>query len=223
MAGHDNNSHHDDIPLPNKQQAAPASALSDVGLHEQIIAIGSPTHTYPIDKLEAHLQNVQHLAISIFVFRDGQLLLQQRANTKYHSAGLWANTVCSHPRWQEAEADCADRRLLEELGWTTPLTRGEKIDYNAQVGELYENEKVYCFFGSLHTERDSDASIEALTALCNPAEVSNLRWMSLLDIDAALATTPEMFSAWFQIYMSVHRDKLQRMMDAAANATPIEQ
>lgn len=217
MAELDNDNHCSSISLPNEQQAAPASALRDIGLHEQIVAIGSPNHTYPVDKLEAHLQNIQHLAISIFVFRDGQLLLQQRAATKYHSAGLWANTVCSHPRWQETDADCAQRRLLEELGWTTPLSSGERIDYKARVGELYENEKVHCFFGSLQTVSGNDASIETLTKLYNPIEVSKLRWMSLREIDAALNTTPELFSAWFNIYMSTHRDKLQRMMDAAAS------
>lgn len=209
--------------LPAQSQArrksVPASALRDIGVHEQITAISSPDRTYPIDKLEAHLQNIQHLAISIFVFRNGQLLLQQRAETKYHSPGLWANTVCSHPRWLETDADCAQRRLQEELGWTTPLTRGAKIDYSARVGELYENEQVQCFFGSLGSlpgESGEDASIETLKALCNPIEVSKLRWMSLEDIDAAVASTPQLFSAWFKIYMSTHRDKLQGMMEAAA-------
>lgn len=199
--------------------AAPASALRDTGLHEKITAIGSDSSTiaatYPIDKLDAHLQNIPHAAISIFVFSHDRLLLQQRAATKYHSAGLWANTVCSHPRWQETASSCAQRRLQEELGWTTSLTAGEKIDYHAQVGELYENEQVQCFFGTLQDEPDAETSIEKLSSLFNPVEVSNLRWMNLPEIDSALRTTPEIFSAWFKIYMSIHRDKLQRMMQAA--------
>jgi len=96
---------------------APASALLDIGLHEKIIAIDPVNGAYPIDKLEAHLQNVPHVAISIFVFDNKHLLLQQRAATKYHSAGLWANTVCSHPRWNESPEACAERRMDEELGW----------------------------------------------------------------------------------------------------------
>ena len=222
---HDNHS-------PAGRRKAPASALLDTGLHEKITAINgdfdeiqldsdntSVTRpaTYPIDKLDAHLQNIPHAAISIFVFSRNRLLLQQRAATKYHSAGLWANTVCSHPRWQETASTCAQRRLQEELGWTTPLIEGEKIDYHAQVGELYENEQVQCFFGSLQNEPDTETSIENLSSLFNPGEVSELRWMGLQEIDSALRATPEMFSAWFQIYMSIHRDKLQRMMEAATS------
>ena len=86
--------------------AAPDSTLQDVGLHEQITAIGDQDgdlrdNYYAIDKLEAHVSNVRHVAVSIFVFKDNRLLLQRRAKTKYHSAGLWANTVCSHPRWND--------------------------------------------------------------------------------------------------------------------------
>lgn len=215
---------------PATSRKAPASALLDTGLHEKITAISGEGKqfdsanpsiagpaTYPIDKLDAHLQNIPHSAISIFVFSRNHLLLQQRAATKYHSAGLWANTVCSHPRWQETASSCAQRRLQEELGWTTPLIEGEKIDYHAQVGELYENEQVQCFFGSLQDESNTETSIEKLSCLFNPGEVSNLRWMDMQEIDCALQATPEIFSAWFQIYMSTHRDKLQRMMEAATS------
>ena len=45
-------------------------------------------------------------------------LLQRRAESKYHTPGLWANACCTHPHWGEAAADCAVRRLREELGVT---------------------------------------------------------------------------------------------------------
>ncbi len=220
---------HDDHPSSTKP-LAPASALLDTGLHEKITAIclspgdmpldaeqgsNASSSTYPIDKLDAHLQNIPHAAISIFVFSRDRLLLQQRAATKYHSAGLWANTVCSHPRWEETASSCAQRRLKEELGWTTSLTAGEKIDYHAQVGELFENEQVQCFYGTLQDRPDAESCVENLSSLFNPGEVSSLCWMNLQEIDSALLATPDIFSAWFKIYMSQHRDKLQRMMDAA--------
>ena len=47
--------------------------------------------------------------------------MQQRADGKYHSGGLWANTCCSHPRWNESLDDCAHRRQFEELGCRTPV------------------------------------------------------------------------------------------------------
>ena len=184
-------------------ERAPESALRDIGLHEQIIAIDT-NQPYPIDKLEAHLTDTRHVAISIFVFRDSQLLLQQRAATKYHSAGLWANTVCSHPRWNESVGDCADRRLNEELGWHTPLSEFGTIDYHAQVGELYENEHVHCFAGQLDSGVGSDTF--------NPREVAAVEWLTLPEIQQQIALRPDTFTAWFKIYMSRHRHMIEALL-----------
>ena len=52
-----------------------------------------------MEKLEAHQKGVLHRAFSIFLFnKQGELLIQRRSLIKYHSAGLWTNTCCSHPR-----------------------------------------------------------------------------------------------------------------------------
>lgn len=183
--------------------SVPQSALRDVGLHEQIIAIGDGSH-YPIDKLEAHISDVRHVAISIFVFNNGRLLLQQRAATKYHSAGLWANSVCSHPRWNETVAACADRRLQDELGWHTPLQEFGTIDYRAQVGELFENEHVHCFSGHL-----TDAS---RSNRFNPTEVAAVQWQTLPEIEQLIARQPESFTEWFKIYMTTHRHMIDALL-----------
>lgn len=84
--------------VPLVTSTAPQSALNDIGLHEQITAYDklNKQHFFPVDKLQAHVDNIPHVAISIFIFNGERLLLQKRASTKYHSAGLWANTVCSH-------------------------------------------------------------------------------------------------------------------------------
>nr|WP_240042363.1 NUDIX domain-containing protein [Photorhabdus khanii] len=58
-----------------------------------------------------------HRAFSIFIFnKKGNLLLQNRAETKYHSSGLWTNSCCGHPRVGEA-LDTAHRRLGKEMGF----------------------------------------------------------------------------------------------------------
>ncbi len=152
---------------------------------------------YPIEKLDAHVRNVPHVAISIFVFSDQHLLLQKRADTKYHSGGLWANTVCSHPRWKEAVDVCAVRRLQEELGWEVPLREFGRIDYAARVGELYENEQVHCFHGKL-------AQSELPTDF-NPQEVSATEWLTIPEILEQIAIRPQSFTTWFKIYMAQHR------------------
>jgi isopentenyl-diphosphate Delta-isomerase len=56
------------------------------------------------DKIEAHRSGLLHRAFSIFIFRKNrngnfELLLQQRALSKYHTPGLWSNTCCSHGKW----------------------------------------------------------------------------------------------------------------------------
>ena len=212
-----------DVVVKTKQ--IPSSALSDVGLHEDITGINAranPTSTdtvfstFPVNKLTAHIDDIPHVAISIFIFSDRKLLLQQRASSKYHSGGLWANTVCSHPRWQESAQDCASRRLQEELGWSVTLFDGDRIGYRAQVGELFENEFVHCFYGHLNTQAQDDHGIAPLIQQLNPIEVADLRWMTLPEIEQAIADDPAVFSAWFRIYLTQHKSKLERMMDAAS-------
>lgn len=59
-----------------------------------------------LEKLLVHQLGLLHRAFSVFIFnRKGELLLQQRAEEKYHSGGLWTNTCCSHPQYGEATPD----------------------------------------------------------------------------------------------------------------------
>lgn len=181
--------------------------IKDANLHELIIGIGDGAEgNFPVEKLDAHKRNVQHIAISIFVFHGDKLLVQQRAATKYHSGGLWANSVCSHPRWDESEADCATRRLQEELGWTVPLEKFGQIDYSARVGWLYENEQVHCFYGHFNDACDTDKF--------NRDEVAAVRWATIDEVVAEIDETPECFSAWFRIYMSDHLDTINKVLKA---------
>ena len=195
----------------------PESAKKDIGLHEKITAIrcsagrsqlsaGSLTDSdfYAIDKLEAHLSKIRHVAVSIFIFDGCKLLLQRRADSKYHSAGLWANTVCSHPRWQESAGECASRRLNEELGWDVALSPFGAIDYSAQVGDLYENEHVHCFHGKFnHQHNVSDF---------NKSEVAEVQWLSIPEIIQAIKKQPETFTEWFKIYMTEHRHMIEALV-----------
>ena len=68
------------------------------------------------EKLKAHQDGLLHRAFSIFIFNSkDELLIQQRAEGKYHSAGLWTNTCCSHPLPKMALVECGKQRLLEEM------------------------------------------------------------------------------------------------------------
>ncbi len=69
------------------------------------------------DKVRAHVQKRRHSAFSVFLFNDmGHMLLQCRADGKYHSAGLWSNTCCSHPGINEECGQQAHERLKYEMG-----------------------------------------------------------------------------------------------------------
>src|SRR5687767_3996705 len=76
------------------------------------------------EKMEVHHDGILHRAFSVFVFdRKGRMLLQQRAEHKYHSGGLWTNACCSHPQPGEETLSSARRRLREELGFETDIEK----------------------------------------------------------------------------------------------------
>ena len=154
---------------------------------------------HPVEKLEAHQRGLKHKAVSVFVMNRGRVLIQQRAMGKYHTPGLWANTCCTHPHWNEAPADCALRRIDEELGITgIDLSWREQVEYRADVGNgLIEHEVVEVFVGHGSPE-----------ITINPDEVWETKWMTLEALDAALAATPEVFTPWLRIYLADHRDAI---------------
>jgi isopentenyl-diphosphate delta-isomerase len=150
---------------------------------------------YPIEKLEAHRQGVLHLAISAFVFDGDRLLVQRRADSKYHCGGLWANTVCTHPHWGEDPHACAERRLREELGVEGLRLRPTGVsEYRAAVTNgLIEHERVHMF----RAEADS----RRLAVAPNPDEVAETRWATAEALRAEIAAHPERFTPWFRIYV----------------------
>jgi len=69
-------------------------------MEEQVILVDENDRAYGVaEKMLAHREAKLHRAFSIFVTNSqGELLLQKRSKSKYHSGGLWTNTCCSHPR-----------------------------------------------------------------------------------------------------------------------------
>lgn len=161
---------------------------------EQVILVDendNPVGT--AEKLAAHEQNLLHRAFSIFVFRDApqrELLLQQRALSKYHSPGLWTNTCCSHPRPDESILNAGKRRLQEELGFCTDLTALGRFHYNAHFPNgLSENEIDHVLIGTI------DAN---LTIAPNPNEVHALRWVTVDALQKEIADDPARFTPWLK-------------------------
>lgn len=160
-----------------------------------IPAIAADDSLYPIEKLEAHRRGVLHQAISVFAFCGRELLIQRRADGKYHCGGLWANTCCSHPHWGESQDDCAERRLDEELGLSMPMSQVATIEYAADVGQgLREHERVAVYHAAT---RDRGVALRP-----NRAEVSETRWETVEQLRLEAAARPEAFAPWFRIYLS---------------------
>lgn len=151
----------------------------------------------PVEKLDAHLRGLRHKAVSVFVMANDALLIQRRALGKYHTPGLWANTCCTHPAWEEADLNCAARRLQEELGITdVQIQHRGQVEYRADVGGgLTEHELVEVFFAE---------AAGTLSLAPNPVEVMDTRWVSLDTLRQEIAATPEVFTPWLRIYMERH-------------------
>lgn len=139
------------------------------------------------EKIKTHEKGLLHRAFSVFVFNAaGELLLQQRALTKYHSGGLWTNTCCSHPRPGEETLAAAHRRLKEEMGFDCPLEEVFTFRYIAPFGNgLTENEYDHVLFGAWEGEFQP-----------NPDEVAATRWVNLNALKEELGQRPEEYSAW---------------------------
>jgi isopentenyl-diphosphate Delta-isomerase len=144
-------------------------------------------------KLDVHRFGVLHRAFSIFIWNNtGQLLLQKRAQVKYHSGGLWANSCCGHPCVGESVHDAAYRRLYEELGIKTALNHIGNYRYRADLpGELIENEFVHIFAG-----RTDDVPSP------NPEEVETIKWVAPDMLIQDIGENRHDYSAWFQLYVA---------------------
>ena len=155
----------------------------------------------PMEKLAVHRQGLRHKAVSVFVMDGDHILLQQRALGKYHSGGLWANTCCTHPHWGEAANACARRRLQEELGISGLVLRPVgQVEYRAEVGNDMVEHEVVDVFMALAPMRP--------VVWPDPEEVADTAWMTLAELDAAIADDPARFTPWLRIYLADHRERL---------------
>ena len=155
----------------------------------------------PVDKLLAHQMGYRHKAVSVFVCCGDQLLLQQRALGKYHTPGLWANACCTHPHWDEDPLETAHRRLEQEIGVTgLDLQHRGRVEYRADVGNnLIEHELV-----EIYLARVTDHPQISL----NPDEVSDVKWISLRDLQTDISVNPDVYTPWLRIYLSDHLEAI---------------
>jgi isopentenyl-diphosphate delta-isomerase len=142
------------------------------------------------EKMKAHEDARLHRAFSIFIFNSkGEMLLQQRAGKKYHSAYLWTNATCSHPRPAEKVEQAAHRRLQEEMGFDTELNHAFYFIYKAEFDHgLTEHEFDHVFIGHY------DGPIKL-----NSEEADDYKWIDLKTLQHDLKENPENYTVWFKI------------------------
>ena len=158
---------------------------------EQVILVDTnDSEVGVMEKMEAHKQALLHRAFSVFLFnKQGKMLLQQRAFSKYHSPGLWTNTCCSHPRPGESLDHAVTRRLQEEMGIEATVTKAFDFIYKAALhNELSEHEFDHVYIG----QYDGDVTP-------NPLEVGNFVYQSIEEVKSNLETYPDKYTVWFQI------------------------
>ena len=144
------------------------------------------------DKIKAHREGKLHRAFSIFLFnKRGELLIQKRAKSKYHSPGLWSNTCCSHPRPDRELEDEVKRRLKEEMRIVEyDLKEVFSFTYNLKVGDLIEHEFDHVFWGTFEGNPKPD-----------PAEVESWKWVNLIELKKDIKENPGKYTAWFKLIL----------------------
>lgn len=155
-----------------------------------------------MEKLEAHRIGALHRAFSIFIFnQEGEMLLQKRALSKYHSPGLWTNACCSHPKPDELLIDAANRRLQEELNMVTELSEVFDFTYHATFDNgLIEHEFDHVFFGQCSE-----------TPSFNLEEVMELKWIDWPSLLKWVADEPNQFTPWFRIALPLVVNKVEQI------------
>ncbi len=172
-------------------------------MEEHVILVdGDDVPRGQMEKMKAHEEGALHRAFSVFIFNfKRELLLQQRAKSKYHSGGLWTNTCCSHPKIGESNVHAAKRRLKEEMGMECDISYLFKFTYKAEFENgLTEHEVDHVFFGMTDE-----------LPVINKAEVEDFKYMDLVSLQEDINLNPEAYSPWLRICL----DKVVRHASTA--------
>jgi len=143
-----------------------------------------------MEKMEAHEKGLLHRAFSVFIFNTaGEMLIHKRALSKYHSGGLWTNACCSHPRVGETTLQAAHRRLMEEMGFDTPLEEVFSFTYQSPLDKgMIEYEFDHVLIGTYEGPFN-----------LNPEEVAEAKYVSLKTLVEEVQNNSDHYTVWFKI------------------------
>uniref|UniRef100_A0A7S3PGL3 isopentenyl-diphosphate Delta-isomerase n=1 Tax=Aplanochytrium stocchinoi TaxID=215587 RepID=A0A7S3PGL3_9STRA len=148
-----------------------------------------------------------HRAFSVFIFdKDGKLLLQQRAKTKYTFPLSWTNSICSHPRnLKKPLEEWVDIRLQDEFkGWKLDnvahrLKPVGKLVYEARSDHKYGEKEIDTLYFLEVTEE------EKRLIKTNPDEIEAVQWVSDNELNALFESDRTLITPWFRAIYNVLR------------------
>lgn len=152
-----------------------------------------------MEKLKAHQEGLLHRAFSVVIFNDkNQMLIHQRAESKYHCGGLWTNACCSHPRLNEPVEGAVIRRLQEEMGFTCSVEKVDEFIYRAEFENgLIEHEYDHIFVGKFNEAPNP-----------NPSEVQNWKYIDVAELKKDITVNPSKYTFWFKEIIEKRMNKI---------------
>ena len=156
-------------------------------MEENVILVDkNDTQIGLMSKLDAHKKGILHRAFSAFILNNNnEIMLQKRAYNKYHSAGLWTNTCCSHQREGENSIEAGKRRLEEEMGFETELKIITSFIYKVKFENgLTEHELDYLLIGKFFK-----------SPVINKQEVADWKWMGIELIADDIKLNPNKYTS----------------------------
>ena len=167
--------------------------------NEIVLVDEHDTTVWTWEKMDIHRKGLLHRAISVLVFNSKwEMLLQQRALTKYHCWWLRTNATCTHPYPNEENLAAAHRRLQEEMGFDTDLKEIFQFQYIAKFDNwLIENEYDHVF------EWIYDWDLTDT----NPDEVNDFKWIDISTLTTDIKNNPTKYTEWFKIILEKYLEK----------------
>ncbi len=112
----------------------------------------------------------------MLINKDGQYLLQKRADDMFVYPGFWDSSAAGHVDEGETEQDAAYRELAEEVGISdVKLTKAYEIYNETEENHGYLSKTYsHVYFGEF------DSAMKTLKI--DPAEVSEVKWFSVNEL-----------------------------------------
>lgn len=156
--------------------------------NDQVVSYG--------EKFQTHKNPVPlHRAISIVILNGEMMLIQKRPANKPTWPLYWSNACCTHPYKNEDYIDAANRRLGEELGFSTPLHEIFKFNYSAKYDTIWgENEHDAVFLG------EYSGAVRP-----NKKEVADYKWVKIKSLKNELKRE-NIYTPWFKIIFTKMED-----------------